>query len=139
MMTASQKSETAAGLALLILVQLVFSVNSGVTKVEAEKGKFNRKALGYIYGFIDCALQYRQQDITNIDVGLPILYHVFRKLFPGHEQTYIDFLMTHMEDEVTVLGMLAGGQEYSEFLKEGKPPLGLSTFILEYSTSGLVS
>ena len=139
MMTPSQKSETANGLALLISIQLIFPVDCEITQIEVKKGEINRKAIGYIYGFIDCALQHRQENITNIDVGLPILYHVFRKVFPGHEQTYIDFLMAQMEDEVTVLGMLAGGQEYSEFLREGKPPFGLSTLILGNCPSGPVS
>ena len=102
-----------------------------VTKIETTKGRINRKAMGYIYGFIDCALQSRGQDITDISLGLPILYHVMRKLFPGHEQGYVDFLMNNMDDEIMVLGMIAGGQQYSDFLRAGEAPWGLSRFIIE--------
>lgn len=102
-----------------------------MSKIERTKGDINQKAIGYVYGFIDSALQCRDEDITNIDVGLPILYHVIRKLFPGNEQGYIDFLMSHMEDELTVLEMMAGGQEYREFLIEKRSPFGLFKLILE--------
>lgn len=123
-----EKSEFADRLALLLSVQMVVSP---AQSIEVTKGRINRKAIGYIYGFIDCSLQCRDEDITNISVGLPILYHVMRKLFPGHEQAYIDFLMGHMDDEIVVLGMMAGGQQYNEFIRAEGAPMGLARFILE--------
>lgn len=128
-----EKSEFADRLALLLSVQMVVSPAQSieVTKIEVTKGRINRKAIGYIYGFIDCALQCRDEDITNISVGLPILYHVMQKLFPSHEQAYIDFLMDHMDDEIVVLGMMAGGQQYNEFIRANGAPMGLARFILE--------
>lgn len=132
-MTKSEMSELADRLALILSINLVFPLDGPieVSKIERRKGDINRKAIGYVYGFVDSALQCREEDITNLDVGLPILYHVIRKLFPGNEQAYVDFLMSHMEDEVTVLGMMAGGQEYREFLVEKRSPFGLSRLILE--------
>jgi hypothetical protein len=128
-----EQSELSDRLSILLSVQLAVSGtrSNDVTKIEVTKGLINRKAIGYIYGFIDCALQFRDQDITDISVGLPILYHVMRNLFPGHEQAYIDFLMYHMEDEVVVLGMMAGGQEYKEFLQANGTVFGLARFIRE--------
>jgi hypothetical protein len=105
--------------------------SAGTTKIEIERGRIHRKAMGYIYGFIDCALQCGGEDITDLDVGLPSVFHGMRKLFPGHEQTCIDFLISHMEDEVVALGMMAGGQEYWEFLNNGRSPFGLAKFIRE--------
>jgi hypothetical protein len=129
----AEQSELSDRLSILLSVQLAVSGtrSNEVTKIEVTKGHINRKAIGYIYGFIDCALQFRDQDITDISVGLPILYHVMRNLFPGHEQAYIDFLMYHMEDEVVVLGMMAGGQEYTEFLQANGTVFGLARFIHE--------
>lgn len=129
MMNAAEKTELADRLALLLSVQMLGPRCDGATKIESSGGSINRKAIGYIYGFIDCALQCRGEDITNLDVGLPIVFHAMRKLFPGHEQAYIDFLMSNMEDEVTVLGMMSGGQEYQEFLHDKKAPWGLAKLI----------
>ncbi len=133
-------SDVADGLSIVLLVQLAVAGIGSVeaTKIEIKTGCINRKAIGYIYGFIDCALQCRGEDITNLDVGLPIVFHVMRKLFPGHEQTYIDFLMFHMEDEVVVLGMMSGGQEYNEFLHHSRPPFGLAKFIRETASESAV-
>lgn len=131
-MDTAEKTELADRLALLLSIQMFGSTTGEgvVTKIEKVAGRINRKAIGYIYGFIDCALQCRGEDITDLEVGLPILYHSMRKLFPGHEERYISFLMSHMEDEVTVLGMMVGGQEYQDFLRKGLAPLGLSRLII---------
>jgi hypothetical protein len=82
MMTPSQKSETANGLALLISIQLIFPVDCEITQIEVKKGEINRKAIGYIYGFIDCALQHRQENITNIDVACLSCTMFFGRYFP---------------------------------------------------------
>jgi hypothetical protein len=130
-----QKSALADRLSVMLAVQMVVPANPvRVTKIEITKGSINRKAIGYIYGFIDCALQCRGEDITNVSVGLPIVYQVLRKLFPGHEQAYTDFLMAHMDDEIVVLGMMEGGQQYNEFIDRSDAkgmPMGLARFILD--------
>ncbi|MGP8260484.1 MAG: hypothetical protein ACLQM6_11105 [Acidobacteriaceae bacterium] len=134
-LTDDQKSELGERLSIMLAVQMVVPANPvRVTKIEITKGHINRKAIGYIYGFIDCALQCRGEEITNLSVGLPILYHVLRSLFPGHEQAYVDFLMAHMNDEIVVLGMMEGGQQYNEFIHRSDAkgmPMGLSRFIFE--------
>jgi hypothetical protein len=128
-----EKSEFADRISILLSVQLVVSPVRPieVSKIEVTEGQINRKAIGYIYGFIDCALQCRGEDITNLSVGLPVLHHVMRELFPGHEQAYIDFLMEHMDDEIVVLGMMAGGHQYNEFIRARGSPMGLAQFILD--------
>lgn len=130
-MDATEKTELADRLALLLSIQMSSATTEldHATPIERNRGYINRKAIGYIYGFIDCALQCRGENVTDLDVGLPILYHTIRELFPGHEQRYIDFLMSHMEDDVTVLGMLAGGQEYQDYLRDARMPFGLFRFI----------
>jgi hypothetical protein len=101
--------------------------------IEDRRGRLNRKAIGYIYGFIDCALQGAGQDMSDGSVGGPVTYQILRHLFPGREQAYMTFLLEHLKDEVLVLGMMAGGQQYAEYSKLGREgaPMGLTRFILE--------
>ena len=106
-----------------------------VTRIEIVKGKVNRKAIGYIYGFIDAALRTYGEDIAELHVGVPAVFHVLRKLFPGHEQAYTEFLVNHANDEfMVVLGVMAGGQEYLDFIaKPGAKgaPMRFFRFIIE--------
>ena len=133
MFTAPDRFEFADRLALLLSVQLIMSPApaSGVTRIEVEKGSINRKAIGYIYGFIDSGLKCQDQDIADYDVGLPILRRVLRKLFPRHGQAYLDFLLSHLDDDLVALGMKVGSGEYKEFFYSGGTPFGLAQFILD--------
>ena len=62
-----------------------------VTQIELEKGQINKKAIGYIYGFVDAALQNQGETIADVYVGPPILFGVMRRLFPGQEGRYMEF------------------------------------------------
>lgn len=106
-----------------------------VSRIEVKRGHINRKAIGYIYGFIDGALQCRGEDIANGDLGPPILYSVLQTLFPGHERAYMAFLMEHEDDELVMIGKMAGGQQFFEFHKQQErggtfAPMGFSRFIV---------
>lgn len=105
----------------------------GDRSIEDSSGRINRKAIGYIYGFVDCALRSIGQDMADVSVGVPITYQVLRHLFPGHEQEYTRFLIHHVEDKDVVLGMMAGGQEYADFNKptSRRVPMGLAKLILK--------
>ncbi|MDE3200129.1 MAG: hypothetical protein KGN79_04340 [Acidobacteriota bacterium] len=133
MFTGSSKFEFADRLALQLSVQLVMSPvpSAGRTKIEVERGSINKKALGYIYGFIAGGLRSRDQEITDYEVGLPILYHILQKLFPFHERAYMDFLMNHIADELVIVGIKAGRKDYKDLLHSGTPPFGLAQFILD--------
>jgi hypothetical protein len=131
------RSEAIATLTIVLSVQVVCAPKigqQGPTPIENTEGKINKKAIGYIYGFIDAALQSRGIEITNLDVGLPIIYHVLRNLFPNHQEKFVDFLMHHMDDEIVVLGMMEGGQQYNDFLRDDGKPMGLAKFIYEGQT-----
>jgi hypothetical protein len=132
-MNEAQTTDLIDRIVLILSIQLLVAPCQArdVTTIEQQEGAINRKAIGYVYGFIDSALQARNEDITDLDKGLPILYHVLRNLFPSREQAYIDFLMLNMDDQSTVLGLLAGGQEYNNFIRDGKEPFGLAKFIFE--------
>ncbi|HEY4050119.1 MAG TPA: hypothetical protein VGM27_24925 [Acidobacteriaceae bacterium] len=131
-----QKIKLADGLADMLAMQMVFAKvdQPGVTKIEAKRGHINQKAIGYIYGFIDCALQSRREDTSDVSVSVPIVYYVMHRLFPGQEETYTDYLLGHANDEMVVLGMMKGGQQYSQFIaRPGHKgvPMGLASFILD--------
>jgi hypothetical protein len=136
-LTDERKNRISQALAKMLTIQMCLAPVRGkieVTPIELRRGHINRKALGYIYGFVDSALRCMGEDISNVSVGVPILYQVLRSLFPGHEQAYTEFLIDHMDDETVVLGMMAGGQQYAEYNKsgaQGAPPMGLARFIVE--------
>ena len=105
-----------------------------VTRIEIVESKINRKAIGYIYGFIDAALRTQGEDMADLSVGVPMVFHVLRRLFPGHEQAYTEFLANHNDEVAVRLGMMAGGQQYLDFIaKPGAKgaPTGFARFIVE--------
>lgn len=125
-----KKSKLADALSDMLATQMAVAVG---TIADAE-GHINRKAIGYIYGFIDCALHSIGQYMSDVSVGVPVTYQVLRHLFPGHEQAYASFLIEHLKDDVVMLGMMAGGQQYTDFIiKPGAQgvPMGLARFIIE--------
>jgi hypothetical protein len=125
-----KKTKFVGAVADMLAIQMVVTTGRSI---ESAEGRINRKAIGYIYGFIDCALRSIGQDMSDVSVGVPITYQVLQHLFPGHEQAYTSFLIDHLKDEVVVLGMMAGGQQYTDFNKPDAKgsPMGLARFILE--------
>lgn len=78
---------------------------AGNHRIESEGGRLNHKAIGYVYGFIDAALRTIGQDMSNAAVGIPITYQVLRRLFPGCEDRYVQFLADQMgKNEAVTLG-----------------------------------
>jgi hypothetical protein len=135
-LTNHQKFDLAKRLSDMLAIQMVFAPTDphSITKIEPTKGQINRKAVGYIYGFVDGALQSKGEDITNPALGVPVVYHVLRALFPGHEQEYMEFIMNNEDDELVLFGKMTGGQQYFDFIpKEGPPkaPMGMARFIAE--------
>jgi hypothetical protein len=126
----TRKDGFAEGLAGLLECQLVVVPGNSLNDA---KGQINRKAIGYVYGYVDCALRCMGQDMSDVSVGVPILFQVFRRLFPGNEETYTSFLIEHIHDPVITLGMMTGGQQYVDFIKPGRKgvPMGLARFLLD--------
>ena len=67
-----EKMSIADGLATLLLIQMECAPieSAEVTKVEIKRGKINGKALGYVYGFVDAALNSIGQNIADVPVGV---------------------------------------------------------------------
>jgi hypothetical protein len=51
-------------------LQLQMTAAAGVS-IEDEQGHPKRKALGYVYGFIDAALRATGQDMADMSIGVP--------------------------------------------------------------------
>jgi hypothetical protein len=84
------------------------------------------RALGYIYGWTDAFLRVRGWDMADTVIGMPVLFHVFRRLWPGHEDQLIDFLVDHLRDDVVMAGMMYGGQQYLDWSNQKLSPIGLA-------------
>jgi hypothetical protein len=109
---------------------------AGSHPIEDESGQINRKAIGYIHGFVDSALTTLGQDIGDAAIGVPIMYQIMRHLFPGSEERYTEFLVEHMgKDETVTLGAMKGGQQYIDFIVKRRPdggiPMGLARYLIE--------
>ena len=116
----------------LIAEMLAVQVDIGGGSIENAEGQIIRKAIGYIYGFADCALRNIGQDMGDASVGVPVIYQVLRRLFPEKAEEYVTFLIDNMSDERVLLGMMTGGQQYADyFCKPGREgiPMGLARVI----------
>src|SRR5690349_2246365 len=95
---ADEKKIVANVIADLLQVQLSLLDKFGI---KYDRSNVNHKAIGYIYGFTDAFLTLGGHDMSDLDVGMPITFHVFRKIFPGHNASdYIEFLMRNMHDDL---------------------------------------
>jgi hypothetical protein len=129
------KSDLANAIASLLGIQLLL-LPPEYKRIEGDGGHVYRKSIGYVYGYIDAFLRMRGYDMSDNEIGVPITFHVLRKLFPEHDPVrYVEFLAASLQDETVHLGMMHGGQlciDYSKPEAQGAP-MGLFRFILEDS------
>ena len=114
--------------------EVLLRFGKGGASIEDEHGHPKRKALGYVYGFIDAAVRAKGLDMADVSIGVPITYQVIRKLWPDKVNVYMDFLIKNMHsDALIAVGMMRGGQQYLDRLKPGAAgvPMGLAIFITE--------
>jgi hypothetical protein len=107
---------------------------AGDASIEDENGRPKRKALGYVYGFIDAALRARGQDMSDPSVGVPVTFQVLRKLWPDRAANYMAFLRENIHsDDLMMIGIMHGGQQYVDYRKPGASsgPMGLARFMIE--------
>ena len=57
----------------MLEVQLTVVGSAGI---ETADGQINRRAIGYIYGFVDGALRTIGQDMGDVSIGVPIVFQV---------------------------------------------------------------
>lgn len=109
---------------------------AGGRNIECQNGQINRKAIGYIYGFVDASLTLIGQDAANAAISVPIIWQVFHRLSPGKEEKYVEFLAEYMgRDEVVTLGAMTGGQQYIDFVakkrQDGGVAMGFARYLIE--------
>jgi hypothetical protein len=110
---------------------------AGDASIENESGQPKRKALGYVYGFVDAALRARGQDMSDPSVGMPVTFQVLHRLWPGRAADYMAFLRENFHtDDLMMIGIMHGGQQYVEYVSRRKPgdtggPMGLARFMIE--------
>lgn len=129
-MTDEQKLAFADRIAEMLKAQLVIV---GDKSIQSQAGEPKRKAIGYVYGYIDAVLRTKGWDMADSHVGVPITFQVIRRLWPGKEAEYTAFLADRLQDPLVVAGMMHGGQQYIDFSKPSHAgaPVGLARFILE--------
>ena len=129
----SKKAEFVAAIAGILRVQ---RAAAGGRCIEDERGNINRRALGYIYGFIDAALRPLGQDMADISIGVPIACNVLEQLFPepGKAKRSITFLIDHLgRDAMVNQGVMKGGQQWLDFNKPGTKgaPMGFARYLIQ--------
>ena len=125
------KIELASAIAELLEMQKRMAGNASI---EDQTGQPKRKAIGYVYGYVDAALRSIGQDMTDMSVGVPVTYQVIRRLWPDRVNEYMDFLAKNMDsDRLMSIGMMHGGQQYVDYHKPGVSgvPMGLARFMIE--------
>jgi hypothetical protein len=82
------------------------------------------------------ARQRFRLDLTMADasIGVPVTFHILRKLWPGKENEYLDYLKNNLRsDEALLAGTMHGGQQFVDYMIKRKDgaPMGLARFLLE--------
>jgi hypothetical protein len=124
-----QKIALADRIYILLLVQLTVAGKDG--SIEDRGGNINRKAIGYLFGFLGSAVRAQGYDDSDPHTFIPIAFHVLRRLFPGRETAYMEFFVEHQKEDLVVLGDTVGGQQFVDFMKNKQNPMGLARFIIE--------
>src|SRR2546427_10466951 len=97
----AKKDEFVEAISLMLETQMVVvSCHS----IEDAQGQINRRAIGYIYGYVDAALTSIGQNMSDMSLSVPIMYQILRHLFSGHEEKYTRFLLDNVgwDDRVTL-------------------------------------
>jgi hypothetical protein len=129
-LTDEQKTAMAEKIAELLKVQLLVVSEK---EMDSRAGGPKPRAIGYLYGYVDAVLRTKGWDMADIEIGVPVTFQVIRRLWPGKEREYMDFLVAHLSDQFVAAGMMHGGQQYLDSLKpenSGNAPMGLARYIL---------
>jgi hypothetical protein len=107
-------------LAELLHMQKLFT---GEVRLADDAGKVNAKALGYIYGLTDAALQIGKLDVGS-EYGLGVLMALIVEFDEPNADALFDYLKSP-DDEVRLMdGVTLGFDDYCQFAKrKGSYPL----------------
>lgn len=126
------KLEFASAIADMLELQRMMA---GGSSFEDASGNPKGRAIGYVYGYVDAALRTINQDMNDMSIGVPVLFHVIRKLWPDRVNKYMLFLTKNLQSDGLIhIGMMHGGQQYLDFRKpenHGNAAMGLARFMIE--------
>ena len=108
-MSDEQKSAFADMIADLLKIQLIMV---GDKTMDSQDGGPKPKAIGYVYGYVDAVLRAKGWDMADNEIGIPITFQVIRRLWPGKEREYTDFLAEHLSDPTVSAACMHGGQQH---------------------------
>lgn len=94
----------------------------------------NLRAIGYIYGAADAALQVVGKHMSDMSIGVPFTKDVFQEFSPACAERCMELLVDKIGHDSHLLeGMMKGGQEFLDFAKSGgqdRMPVGLARYLL---------
>jgi hypothetical protein len=104
---------------------------AGNCSIVSSAGTPNPRAVGYVYGWTDAFLRVRGWDMADINIGVPVLFHALRHLWPGEQDTLMYYLIRHLTDSEVRAAMMHGGQQYLDWRNRKLPtPAGLAKCII---------
>jgi hypothetical protein len=104
---------------------LALHLTTGTRSVEDESGNISRPALGYIFGFVQAGIANLGGDPLDAFVGAPVMLEILKRLYPGRERRYLDFITRNLEtDKAMNDGARYGGQQYLDYIAHNHPSGG---------------
>jgi hypothetical protein len=106
---------------------------AGDASIDDANGRPKRKAIGYVYGYVEAALRSIGEDISDASIGVPVLAQVIQSMWPGRATEIIDLITKNIDtDELMAIGAKHGRQQYIDYSKPDAPgdPVGLSRFMI---------
>jgi hypothetical protein len=127
---------TKLGLAEAIVVELMpqKKLAGAQAAIDDRNGHPKLRALGYVYGYIDAALRTDGHDIADTSIGIPITYHVLRRLWPDRVNDCMRALLANLRTDQRMMAAIKhGGHQCLDFRKSGvsEVPMDLARFLIE--------
>jgi hypothetical protein len=104
---------------------LALHVAASTRSIEDDNGTINRSALGYIFGFVQAGIANLGGDPLDAFDGAPVMIEILRRVYPGREPRYLDFIMQNLDtDKEMNDGAKYGGQQYIDYIVQNHPSGG---------------
>jgi hypothetical protein len=124
------KSDVLVEMALGLL-QIQISLGSSEDNKKLNKITLDRFSRGYIFGLCDSVLQSSgKKDCKDYNELMHFLKNIHIELFG--EKDGVNVLNTscnEVQNQIFMKGRMKGGQEFVEFIRDNKAPMGLATYL----------
>jgi hypothetical protein len=117
--------ETAVG-----LLQLQISLGNAEKNYKFKERIIDQFSRGYIFGLCDAVLQSSGIKDNNESMSLLKIVHI--NLFGKKDGVSIlDISCNEIQKQIFMKGRMRGGQEFVEFIRNNKAPMGLAAYLQE--------